>query len=261
MVQSAKEEPDARAYLEKISQQPFTSSGTSNFGAQPFAQDVELVIPIGRIDDEILRAADNYKADIIIIATHGYSGIRRWEFGSVANALLRKSAVPVWLERAGAFLEHTANLTIIVPLDGSNISEGVLPHIKAMAMLGKGQKPTLILTRIIEPMFINSDYPESTMLLNCSQHLKLMKDYQRNQASNYLHGIAKTLGDSDFNIQIKVLTGDAAEKIIELSRSFYPSLVVLTARGLSMFGDWEFGHVADKVLHNGQVPVFLVRSK
>ena len=44
--------------------------------------------------------AKNNAADLIVIATHGHSGIGRWAFGSVADKLLRSACVPVLMVRA-----------------------------------------------------------------------------------------------------------------------------------------------------------------
>jgi nucleotide-binding universal stress UspA family protein len=49
--------------------------------------------------EEILRVADEVKADLIAMATHGRHGLSRWAFGSVADRVLRESAVPVLIVR------------------------------------------------------------------------------------------------------------------------------------------------------------------
>jgi nucleotide-binding universal stress UspA family protein len=54
----------------------------------------------GRPDDEILAAADETGADMVAMATHGRTGFGRLLFGSVAEAVLRRSKVPVFLLRA-----------------------------------------------------------------------------------------------------------------------------------------------------------------
>ena len=57
-------------------------------------------IVVGYPAEEILRYAGKHKIDFIIMATHGYSGIKRWRLGSVADKVLRVSKVPVLLVRA-----------------------------------------------------------------------------------------------------------------------------------------------------------------
>ncbi len=57
------------------------------------------VIP-GRPTETIAEYATKTNADLIIIATHGRSGVSRWVWGSVADRILRSSCVPVLMVRA-----------------------------------------------------------------------------------------------------------------------------------------------------------------
>ncbi len=59
-------------------------------------------VAVGHPAEEILRCSDKKKMDLILMATHGRSGIKRWALGSVADKVLRSSTIPVWLVRAGA---------------------------------------------------------------------------------------------------------------------------------------------------------------
>jgi len=62
-----------------------------------FSEDVfvQPILKRGNPPDEIVRTAAEQKADIIVIATHGSSGVHRDLFGSVAEKVLRLSTVPV----------------------------------------------------------------------------------------------------------------------------------------------------------------------
>ena len=57
----------------------------------------EIVTLSGREDDEILRFAEQQKANLIVMGTHGRTGIEHVLFGSVAEKVLRKSSVPVFV--------------------------------------------------------------------------------------------------------------------------------------------------------------------
>jgi nucleotide-binding universal stress UspA family protein len=50
--------------------------------------------------EQILQASDELKIDLIVISTHGRSGISRWAFGSVADKILRGGKTPVLMVRA-----------------------------------------------------------------------------------------------------------------------------------------------------------------
>jgi len=54
----------------------------------------------GRVVEELANFAEKNQIDLIIIATHGRSGVSRWVWGSVADRILRSSCVPVLMVRA-----------------------------------------------------------------------------------------------------------------------------------------------------------------
>ena len=84
----------------------------------------------------LIEKAEAEKNALIVMATHGGSGIRRWLLGSVANKLLQEAAndmflIPVADERStggDAMLKR-----VIIPLDGSRFAEKVLPRIEELA--------------------------------------------------------------------------------------------------------------------------------
>lgn len=62
---------------------------------------IELALRDGAVAEAIVRAADDLRADVIAMATHGRSGLRRVVYGSVAEHVLRSSGKPVLLVRVG----------------------------------------------------------------------------------------------------------------------------------------------------------------
>jgi nucleotide-binding universal stress UspA family protein len=83
-------EEEAKAYLEWTAQ-PMRERGL----------DVQCITVRGLAADEIIRCAQDYGADLIIMATHGRSGIGRIVLGSVADEVLRKSSLPLLLYKPG----------------------------------------------------------------------------------------------------------------------------------------------------------------
>jgi nucleotide-binding universal stress UspA family protein len=61
---------------------------------------VRNIVVIGNAADEILKAAEDIKADLIAMSTHGRSGLRRLAFGSVTDKVLHATKVPVLMVRA-----------------------------------------------------------------------------------------------------------------------------------------------------------------
>lgn len=63
---------------------------------------VRTVVSSGNAADEIIKAAEENKVDLIAMSTHGRSGLRRLAFGSITDKVLRRSPVPVLMVRAAA---------------------------------------------------------------------------------------------------------------------------------------------------------------
>lgn len=64
--------------------------------------DSRIITGSGNIEDGIVRAADEEKADMILMATHGDRGLRRVLFGTMARKVIGASPVPVLIAQAGA---------------------------------------------------------------------------------------------------------------------------------------------------------------
>jgi nucleotide-binding universal stress UspA family protein len=113
-------EQELKEYLRKVASR-----------LESVAAEVEVTVRSGRPADEILTFADNVGADLIAMTTHGRSGIRDWIFGSVADRILRGATCPVLLVRAGQTKLRTTYQRILIPLDGSELAEQILPYVKA----------------------------------------------------------------------------------------------------------------------------------
>ncbi|MBA7608711.1 hypothetical protein ES703_15893 [subsurface metagenome] len=233
-------------------------------GVQPGGKALEArgELAVGRPAEEILRYADENDIDLILIATHGRSGIRRWAMGSVADKVLRASKVPVWLVRAGIpeeiVYDKWPSRTILVPLDGSELAESVLPHVEALAKQRDAELVDVVLLRVCEPPVISSDYPP-TMPLSWEEHVEQEMDKFRRVSEQYLAGVEKRLKDAGLRVRSEVLDGNPAGEIVDYANRNPFNLIVMATHGGSGLSRWAFGSVADKVLRVISSPIFLVR--
>ena len=79
----------AEEYLEKVVER-----------LEPGGGPVRREVVAGRIEDRIVTWADSENVDLILMATHGRTGVKRWVMGSIAGKVLRSSKVPVLMVRA-----------------------------------------------------------------------------------------------------------------------------------------------------------------
>jgi nucleotide-binding universal stress UspA family protein len=234
-------------------------------GTQPGAKTVEtrVELVVGEPAEEILRYANENNIDLILMATHGRSGIKRWVLGSVADRVLRASSVPVWLVRANIPQETVHDewpkRSMLVPLDGSKLAELVLPHVKALAKQRGAELVNVILLRVFEEPYVDADYPEASMNLSWKEHVRRIREHFKQEARQYLEGVQKHLADARLNVKSEVLMGKPAEEIISYAHNNHPNLIVMATHGYSGISRWEYGNIADKVLHGVSSPIFLVR--
>jgi len=216
--------------------------------------------------EEILRYADENKVDMILMATHGRSGRKRWVMGNVADKVLRASKVPVWLVRTGTPEEVSYDdwprRTILVPLDGSELAEAVLPHVEALARQRGAEPLDVILLRVCEPPTTPSYYaPELTGVpLNWGEYLNQEVTKGREVAREYLSGIEKRFRDTGISVKSEVLVGKAGDEIVDYDNKRMYTIIVMATHGRSGISRWVYGSVTDNVLTGVSGPMLLIRT-
>ena len=107
----------------------------------------------GDVAEETLKYANANEVELIVIATHGYTGAKRWMFGSITQKVLYGTAVPVLLIKSKT-PEASADFNrILVPIDGSPFSESTFPYVEELA---KDSDREVILLHICEPPVVPS---------------------------------------------------------------------------------------------------------
>ena len=219
---------------------------------------VESVMMAGDPAEEIVEYAHKQDVGLIIMSTHGRSGIKRWAMGSVADKVLRAAKQPIALIRAKVarpdmFGERNILSKILVALDGSKESEAVIPYIEELA---SKLQADVILLQVIAPDYhiYAAGGPEYGVY--AEQQIESMKKFAR----DYLEEIVSRLKQSEVTAKAEIVLGTAAETIINYADQTNASLVALTTHGRSGVSRWAIGSVAERVLRAGNTPLLLVRS-
>lgn len=145
---------------------------------------------------------------------------------------------------------------ILVPLDGSELAECVLPHVEAIT---KGcSVPDVIFVRVFEPlrrMGAGGDY-----YVGVEEWGELEKEH-RAATQDYLKKLVARLKFENANLQWKVLPPNGvAESIAEFVTKNDVDLIVISTHGRSGVSRWVFGSTADRILRSSCVPVMMVRA-
>jgi len=145
---------------------------------------------------------------------------------------------------------------ILVPLDGSELSDYVFPHLETVV---KGcEKPHVTLLRVVEP--VTMAFGTEAVTLAAVQQLQTMMDQQAEDAKKYLNNAAGKLRKQGINISTVQLEGLPAEMIIGYAEKNKADLLIMSTHGRSGISRAIFGSVAEKVLRGVCCPVMMVRA-
>jgi len=213
--------------------------------------------------DEIVPYVDKNNINLILMATHGYSGINRWAMGSVAYKVMRSVKVPVLLIRAGIteemISEKMCGGTILVPLDGTKRAESVLPHVQELVKQFGEDEMEVVLLRVCEHPDISSDYPYS-MPVSWEEHVELEAAKCKLEVGPYLAEIEKRFQDAGLKVKKEAPLGKPEEEIINYAKNNKVSLIAMITHGRSGISRWAYGSVAEEVMLKAYTPVLLVRG-
>jgi nucleotide-binding universal stress UspA family protein len=143
---------------------------------------------------------------------------------------------------------------IMVPLDGSELAECVLPHVEAFV---KGfNLSDVILVRVVEPDTLSYHH----MLPGESSTMAQREAERKSLAKDYLNRVAARIRCEGATIRAEVLGGSPAESLIDYAEKNNIDLILTATHGRSGVTRWVMGSVADKILRSANVPVLIVRT-
>ena len=218
---------------------------------------VACTVEKGRAEDVILEKAATDAGTLIAMATHGRSGLDRWLLGSVAEKVLRGATNPLLLIRASEQTksEGKASLkSVIVPLDGSELAESVLP---AAVELAKKLNLEIVLFRAYNIPYSAYGGGDGYYAIDFGELTDVMKD----EAQTYLEkktAQLKTQGVEKISCIAK--EGLSADQIIKIGRETPASLVAMCSHGRSGVKRWVLGSVTETVVRHGGDPVLVIRA-
>lgn len=220
---------------------------------------VERVILEGNPANSVVDFARNNNVDLIILSTHGQSGLSSWNVSSVVQKILLRSYKSILLVRA--YVPSSAEVTkvrykrLFLGMDGSPRSEFALPFAISLAQFHKSQ---LILETVIEKPQTIGRMPlsgEDEELINRF----VEKNYEA--ATHYLEQLVTQFSTKDLKIKAHVSIGDHAIAILhDLAEESNADLVLLVAHGHSGERRWPYGSVATSFIAHGNGSLLIMQD-
>ena len=150
---------------------------------------------------------------------------------------------------------------IMVPLDGSELAECVLPHVKSFVT--GCQVGAIILTRVIEaaPISYRDAYEKDELdLTKVEEQTKKIEAKRKSSAEKYLKEMATRIGQEGIVLQTEVIVGKVADILVDFAESNDIDLILIATHGRSGVSRWVRGSIADRILRASSVPVLMVRA-
>ncbi|MBK9712616.1 MAG: universal stress protein [Kouleothrix sp.] len=220
--------------------------------------DVAIDVRFGSPAEVIVEVAEKKHVALVTMATHGYSGLRRWALGSVTDRVVQAGPAPVFVVRGGAVdaanpptLKH-----ILVPLDGSELARQALPLAAELASCARAE--LLLLQAIAPPLDAHAGQrPLARPPMDMEESQAMLQEHATVEVGEQ----AQALRRRDLAVRTIVLNGHAAEVIVDEATREQADLIVMATHGRGGLRRWALGSVADKVLHATATPLVLVRAQ
>ena len=210
-----------------------------------------VTIVIGEAAAEILRAAASPEKVMVVLATRGHSGVRRFLFGSVTDDVVLASTQPVLVVTPSEPSTPVGELPrwqrLFVPLDGSPRAEQALPLAQQLAQaLGATLRLVRVAPWLSTPIV---DYPRAGEIAAANEQVRLEAQAALAQVRGRL--------PASLPVEIVVLRGEAAEQLLDDARTSASDLIVMTGAQRGGLRRSLFGSIVDHLIR-AEVPVLFV---
>lgn len=238
----ATEQKAAEAYLESVAE-PLRTHRLN----------VRTLAVNDRAAPAICAAADAAGCDLIVMATHGRSGLGGWFAGSVAERVRHTTDTPVLMvhARRESVPQATGIGRILVPLDGSELAEEALGLAEGLA---RALHAGLLLAQIVPSPA--SLYPDeySTQVLSALPAIQ-------EAAEDYLERLANSLRERGVEVDTHVDVGKPIASLLDIAGDGSADMIVMTTHGRSAVSRFALGSVADAVSRAVEIPCLIVHAR
>jgi nucleotide-binding universal stress UspA family protein len=233
-------------YLEKVAVQ-----------MKKLVKRVSPLVVSGKPVEEIVKYTEKNDIGLIIMASHGRSGIIPWATGGIASKVIDATGVPLLLIKTTKPRRKTKGKhlisRILLPLDGSEAGEAAITRVKELKF--RFEAEVILLEVVPEGRHLRTigglDY-----ILFPEQELETFKA----EANAYLGEVYKRLQRSKGELKIEIRSGEVAKEILNYAKRKKASLIAISSHGHSGMTKWVFGSTAQEIIQDSPIPVLVVKS-
>ncbi len=210
----------------------------------------------GKPAEQIIEVAHSWNADLILMSSHGQSGISPWNVSSVVQQVILLAHRSLMIVRA--YQPLTADLTglryrrIFLPLDGSQRAEMPLTLAESLARAHGSEILAVHVVRQPELPRRTSASPEDLLLVN------QLTERNRAEAFKYLEDLKSRI---DVNIQTRLeVSPSISRSLHQIADEDEIDLTIISAHGYSGDTRWPFGSVGLGFIVYGSTPLLILQD-
>jgi nucleotide-binding universal stress UspA family protein len=223
---------------------------------------VQAIILEGLVAEGINEYAQNQGMKLIILSSHGRHGLTQWGISSITQKTIMSAPTSVLIVRAhqqnvpaGELSKIPLYQRILVPLDGSQRAENVLPIVMQLA---HAHKPKIHLVHVVQTPEMARQMPPTHEDLDLANRV-----VARNQeeARRYLEQVKSRSYLQGIDVQTHLITSDhTSASLHQVVEQEHIDMVTLSAHGYSGKHQWPYGSVASNFILYGTVSLLIVQD-
>lgn len=243
-------------YLDSIAARPVLAGVTT--------QNEVVVAPAALAILDTITADD---IDLVVMTSHGRTGVTRWVLGSVAQHVSRTATVPVLILREHVEgevgkhpdLEHLTR--VLVPLDGSELAEAAIePAADVASALATPGEAAIHLSLVVSPYEANQEnVPSAFAVTGAKDYLKGIVDRLRGQYPHLTVTYSVGVGLDIAGTLIRI--AESGEDVEGAGVFGGCDFIAMATHGRTGLARWVIGSITDRVLHGTRLPMLIVRPR
>jgi len=213
----------------------------------------------GQAANSIIEFAHSHQVNLIILSSHGRSGLSVWNVSSVVQKITQRAHLPTLIVQAYHSpldeLDVLQYKNIMIPLDSSQRAECALPIVTRLARHFKAK--LLVVHVVSRPEMPRRTTPTAEDISLAGQ----LSERNREEAAKYLQQIKHRLESKDVDVHTRLLLqDDVASALHGLAEQEKVDLLVMSAHGYSGESKWTYGNVVEKFITYGSTPLLIYQD-
>ncbi len=219
----------------------------------------KAIIQEGLTAESIIEFAQSQAIKLIVLSSHGHSGVSQWGISSVAQKIVLSAPTSILIVRAhqpaSSEIVEQSYRRILVPLDGSRRAENALPMIAHLARFQKSQIHTAFVVTTPE---MARQMPPACEDIDLSNRIV---ERNREESTRYLEQVRLSSPLNGISVQTHLLTSDNAPAALhQLVEQENIDLVTLSAHGYSGNNQWPYGSMVNNFVLYSKVPLLIIQD-